>query len=238
MDEGGHGTLRHTMKPRRVSVQFRAAPDEGEGVLVGYATLFDSPYKVGRNEYESISRGAFDETLRDQGAVIPIFWEHTWNSSKGTPQPPIGVATAESDEHGLKVKAQLFHDDLPAAKSVWLAARAGGLREWSIGYVPQDVHQDTEMKNLEHVDACELLEASVVVRGAANTEMVAVRAATIEDVRASAAEEVVEETVEEVAEMPLDEAWQLLSNPHVREALSVMVQWDTETIETTEEQTA
>lgn len=219
------------MKPRRLSVTFRAAPDEGEGVLIGYATTYDNPYQVGAKTFESITRGAFDESLAEQDHVIPIFWEHTWTERKGTPQPPIGVARARSDEHGVHVHAQLFHEDLPAAKSVWLAAKAGGLREWSLGYAATEVRQDPELRNLEHVDKGEILEASVVVRGAANTEMIAVRAATLEDVRLAAsadAEEGEGGSGSQEPEPMIEEAWSLLSNPTVREALSVMVQWNTD----------
>jgi len=225
------------MKPRRLAVQFRAMPEEGEGVLVGYATVYDSPYQIGDKAFESITRGAFDDSLAAQDNVIPVFWEHTWTSVKGTPQPPIGVARAKSDEHGLRVEAKLFVDDLPEAKAVWLAAKEGGLREWSLGYVANEVRQDQELRNLEHVDRGEVLEASVVVRGAANTEMIAVRAATIDDVRLAAAESQESNEDRSEADDPaiLEEAWSLLSNPAVREALSVMVQWNTGN-ETDEEQ--
>lgn len=227
------------MKPRRLAVKFRAAPDEGEGVLIGYASTYDAPYQLSARAFESITRGAFDESLAAQDNVIPIFWEHTWTDVKGTPQPPIGVARARSDEHGVHVHAQLFHEDLPAAKAVWLAAKAGGLREWSLGYVATEVRKDEQLRNLEHVDKGEILEASVVVRGAANTEMIAVRAATLDDVRLAAQDAEQGDAAGEAdptAAPVLEEAWRLLSNPTVREALSVMVQWNTETGEDTNEE--
>ena len=219
------------MRLRRIPVQLRAASDEegGEGVLIGYATTYDMPYKVGRNAYESITRGAFDDDIADREGVYPIFYEHGW--AKEDPQVPIGIGYFRSDDKGVHVKAELFTDDLAEARVVYRSAKAGSLKEWSLGFGVNESRFDSELRTLEHVDRGFLLEASVVVKGAADTEMIEVRSATIVD----EPEAETEQGSEQEQPVLLDEAWSLFANPAVREAFSVMVQSDIKNAQPTEE---
>ncbi len=152
------------------SIRFRAEPTGGEGVLVGYATVWGVTYPVGGGLREQIARGAFAASLAAQGGVIPTFYEHDWSQ-------PLGWAQASEDATGLRVEARLLIDENEKARSVWRAAQAGALKEWSIGYRPETITlSDSEAGPVEIVEVAELIEASVVVRGAnPATSMVNVR---------------------------------------------------------------
>lgn len=155
---------------RHFPMEFRAATEgEPEGTLVGYASVYDVEYRIGWGMSESITPGAFDTSLAGNGGVLPIFYQHDWSD-------PIGTAVATSDSHGVKVTASLFIDTNPKAMSVYRAAKAGALREWSIGFYPSTLRTEAEEPDHEHVDEGDLAEASVVVRGAnPATEMLDVR---------------------------------------------------------------
>lgn len=166
---------------RHFKIELRAKDvepsDDGEtpqGILEGYASVYDAEYRVGYFTNEIIAPGAFGESLKRQGGVIPIFYEHDWND-------PIGFANAEEDEKGLRVEALLFIEDSSRARTVYRAVAAGALREWSIGFLPETIelstNDETEM-DVETVTRGDLVEASVVVRGAnPETEMIDVRSA-------------------------------------------------------------
>lgn len=156
---------------RYFPIELRAQADGPEGVLVGYASVFDAQYRIGYGLKESITKGAFAKSLSDRDGVLPIFYEHDWDN-------PIGYASAKEDQKGVHVEATLFVDFNERARSVYEAAKAGALREWSIGFYPTTIRKDEEDPSLEHVEEGELVEASVVVKGAnPKTEMVEVRSA-------------------------------------------------------------
>ncbi len=160
---------------RRFAVEFRAAPeDQGEGILEGYASVYERSYAIGRTTNECITRGAFDAQCGAEEVALPLFYEHDWDN-------PIGVVYARSDSKGVRVRAELFIDANERARSVYLAAKAGALREWSIGF--RAGNDDIRVVgDTEHVDRGELIETSIVVRGAnRDTEMLSVRAADDED---------------------------------------------------------
>lgn len=159
------------VKLRHLPVELRAEKDAPAGVLRGYITTFDSPYNIGGNLFEEIARAAFDASLAQRDNVIPIFYQHDWDN-------PIGYATVRSDAHGAMVEVQLFIDANERARSVWLAAAAGALREWSVGFYPKVIEtREDDGKIIERIIEGDLAEASVVVRGAnADTSMLEVRA--------------------------------------------------------------
>lgn len=160
---------------RHAPIELRASTEEGsEGRLRGYASVYDVSYRIGWGLREEIAPGAFADSLAARDGVIPIFYQHDWND-------PIGVARATEDSKGVHVEAQLFVDDNERARSVWLAAKAGALREWSIGFYPSTIEvrsaDDDSGTEIERIIDGDLAEASVVVRGAnPATEMLEVRA--------------------------------------------------------------
>lgn len=161
------------LKLRRFGVELRAAAgdDAPEGVLEGYATVYDVGYGIGWGITEQIAPGCFDRSIADQNGIIPIFYMHDWDN-------PIGHATVTSDAKGVRVVATLYIDVNERAMSVWLAAKAGALREWSIGFYPQtiEINVGEDGDDTETITAGDLAEASIVVRGAnPETEMIDVR---------------------------------------------------------------
>lgn len=212
-----HDTVRR-MKIRRLPVTFRAEPELGEGVVVGYVTKYDVEYQIGFSTRERIASGAFDESLAGQTS-LPIFWEHDWAAG------PIGITTnAGGDDDGVRVEAQLFLDD-PRGRSVWRAMEAGALREWSVGYYPQEIVIDEEDPGLETITRGDLAEASVVVRGAnPDTETVEVRKHREDDEEIIDDPELRDEN-DDIRELDperdiLDAAWRLLEYPEIRASVA------------------
>jgi HK97 family phage prohead protease len=152
----------HTTATMRVPVSVAALPELGEGVVEAYPSVFDVEYRMGFAARHVIRRGAFEATLAEQTSV-PLFWQHAWSWSE---QVPIGHTTeAEEAERRLRIVGQLYLDD-PTVARVWQSMMAGALREWSICYriiLGRTPDQDEDL--LEVLEA-ELLEVSVVLRGA------------------------------------------------------------------------
>jgi HK97 family phage prohead protease len=158
------------MSTRHIPIELRAEADGPEGTLTGYASIYEQPYSVGGGLSEVIKREAFAESVRERGGVIPLFWNHGW--AKPANAVPIGVARVREDSKGLRVEAEVFMDSAEGL-AVWRAAKAGALREWSIGFKADAV---TQRGMTEEIDRGSLVEASVVVKGANPlTEMIGVR---------------------------------------------------------------
>lgn len=192
-------------KARFRTFEVRAAEDGSEGVVEGLVTKFGTEYPIGFGLRESIEPGAFDGSLESSGGVIPIYAQHD-HKHGGT---PIGVGTVTRSDDGYKVRAELFIDDDPKARSVYRAMKARALREWSVGFVTPNESDVVRVRDLEKIVRGDLMEASVVLRGAnPDTETLAVRS---EDEDRSASEERIDER--QVPAEWLDR----LGDPHVRE---------------------
>lgn len=185
---------------REFFVEFRAADDGDEGVLEGLATVYDVEYRIGWGLKESIVRGAFDASIAARGGVVPIFHQHDWSN-------PIGVGYLTSEEQGVNVRAELFVNDNPLARSVYLAGKAGALREWSIGFQPETITTRDDDPNVEYVERGILLECSTVVKGA--------NPSTTMSARAEAEAETVQETDADAPALA-EAVWDSLDNPAVR----------------------
>jgi HK97 family phage prohead protease len=81
---------------------------------------------------DRIEHGAFSKSLeewKERNRSVPVLWSHDKETV------PIGVVSeAVETGEGLKVKARLFIDDNPLAKSVHAAMKGGALEEFSFGY--------------------------------------------------------------------------------------------------------
>jgi HK97 family phage prohead protease len=152
---------------RMVAFRLDVVPDadgEPQGRLAGYASVYNKPFR-GEFGMEQLNSGVFAQHIAEKGNVIPIFYQHGW--AKMANAAPIGHATVEENSRGLKVDAQLYIDTDATAASVFRAAQAGALKEWSIGYIPITITQyEKDGATVEAVDVGTLLEASVVVKGA------------------------------------------------------------------------
>jgi HK97 family phage prohead protease len=135
------------------------------GILGGVAATYGNAY-MGEYGLEQLERGAFDEDLAKRNGIIPVFYQHGW--AKAANAAPIGYAKVSSKAKTLNVQATLFIDSDPTARSVFLAAQAGALREWSIGYLPTKTTnlQTKQGEPVVQTNQGQLLEVSVVVKGA------------------------------------------------------------------------
>jgi HK97 family phage prohead protease len=158
---------------RHLSVELRAATDAPEGVVVGYATVWNTEYPIGYGQKEVIQRGAFADSIKRQSNK-PVYLEHDWKAG------PIGHLTAIEDETGLRIEAQLYIDTSERARNVFRAMQAGAMCEWSVGFLPDadGIKSDGKRPGLDIVTRGDLREASVVNMGAnPDTSTVEVRTA-------------------------------------------------------------
>lgn len=201
-----------THEVRYRSFQMRAAEDAPEGVVEGYITVFDTAYPIGLGLREQIEPGAFDGSLAESGGVIPIYYQHDHRTG-GT---PIGAGEVTRDDKGYVVRAELFIEDDSKARSVWRAMSKGALREWSVGFTTPEDGDVVRDRDLEKIARGDLMEASVVLRGAnPDTETLAVRS---EDEARRASEERAAGSEEPPAETrSIPESWlDRLAEPHIR----------------------
>lgn len=192
--------------------EMRAAQDAPEGTVEGYITVFGTEYPIGWGLRERIEPGAFDASLAARGGVIPIYYQHDHRSG-GT---PIGVGEVTRDDKGYWVRAELFIDDDPKARTVWRTMAKGALREWSVGFTTAEEGDVRVERDVEIIQRGDLMEASVVLRGAnPDTETLAVRS---EDGAGSAPEEqTASQTPAESTRSVPDEWLDRLCEPHIRE---------------------
>lgn len=167
----------------KIAAHLRAVTDDDvpEGILRGYAATYGESYKTGPRSTEAIQRGAFDDDLASKDHVIPVYASHGW--AKESNDVPIGIAHVRSDGDRIEIEeASLYIDTDPKAMSVWRAAKDGGLREWSIGFLPSQVSYG-QTRSDEVIEQGELLEVSVVLKGMATglTGMSEVREADYAD---------------------------------------------------------
>lgn len=155
---------------RQRTIQLRAGAKADQGIVEGYITTFDDPYPIGPRTRESIKRDTFDLSK-----PVPMFYEHDWKAG------PIGVSRSiVADDKGLLAEFELFVDESERARTVMRAMKAGAMNEFSVGFLadPSDITRERSADgDIEVINNGELLEVSVVVRGAnPNTELVSTRA--------------------------------------------------------------
>lgn len=141
-----------------------AAEDGKElGRRKAIVSAFDTKYKIGYHEWHTVKAGAFTNTIAAQASRVPLFFQHNWDWSE---QVPIGFTeAAEETAEGLQIDAAFWLDLAPSA-ACWRALEVGALREWSIGYHVIALERDPDDENHFYITEAELLEASVVLRGA------------------------------------------------------------------------
>lgn len=145
------------------SVQMEAAGEDGP--LTGYATLFDAPYPIAPGLTETVKRGAFDAGLRERDGIVPVFWNHGWAK---TNEEPVGWAKLREDATGVRIEEAHLFTDTPRGSSIDQSTRARSLREWSLGFRADKIRKRAANEDIEIGD---IVELSVVVRGAAPTTM-------------------------------------------------------------------
>ena len=133
-----------------------AGPDDGleDGQFTGYASAFDNTDSYG----DVVQPGAFKKTLEEwaeKEATIPVLWGHDMND----PFANIGgVLSAEEDEAGLKVTAQLDMDN-PTAVQVYRLLKGRRIDTMSFAY---SVRDSEEKDGLNYLKDLKVYEVSVV----------------------------------------------------------------------------
>lgn len=157
--------------------QIKAGPDDGlqDGQFSAYASVFGNKDSYG----DVVVKGAFAEDLqawKDSGQNIPLLFGHNMSD----PDFNIGhVVTAEEDDFGLKVTAQLDLEN-PKAAQVYRMIKGRRINQMSFAY---DILDDAAAKSDTLGDYYELrklklYEVSVVTIGAnQETEILAVKSA-------------------------------------------------------------
>ena len=163
------------MLTKNATVQLKAGPEDGlaEGQFVAYASVFGNVDSYG----DIVVKGAFSNDLarwEKSGNAIPLLFGHNMSD----PDFNIGhVVSAEEDEIGLKVVAQLDLEN-PKAKQVYRMLKGRRIDQMSFAY---DVRDGAAVKSDDGEDVYEiydlkLYEVSVVTVGAnSETEVLAVK---------------------------------------------------------------
>ena len=163
------------MLTKNATVQLKAGPEDGltEGQFVAYASVFGNVDSYG----DIVVKGAFANDLarwEKSGNVIPLLFGH----NMADPELNIGhIVSAEEDEIGLKVTAQLDLEN-PKAKQVYRMLKGRRIDQMSFAY---DVRDGAAVKSDDGEDVYEiydlkLYEVSVVTVGAnSETEVLAVK---------------------------------------------------------------
>lgn len=168
------------MKIKDLSVKIKAGPDDGldVGQFTAYAAVFGNKDSYG----DVLMPGAFDQTLAewaDSDAPIPLLWGH----NMADPDYNIGeVLTAEQDDHGLLVTAQLDLDT-PKAAQTYRLLKGRRVNQMSFAYDVTDGGEQTRPadngagdEHFYELRGVKLYEVSVVPVGAnAETEILAVK---------------------------------------------------------------
>ena len=163
------------MLTKNATVQLKAGPEDGlaDGQFVAYASVFGNVDCCG----DIVVKGAFANDLarwKESGKVIPLLFGHNMSD----PDFNIGhVVSAEEDDTGLKVTAQLDLEN-PKAKQVYRMLKGRRIDQMSFAY---DVRDGAAVKSDDGEDVYEiydlkLYEVSVVTVGAnSETEVLAVK---------------------------------------------------------------
>lgn len=139
------------------------APNEPKKI-VGYASVFETPYDIGGQFREQVKRGAFaDAIARDD---IHALFNHDYGVVLG--RAKAGTLALAEDDHGLRV--EITPPDTQAARDLMANIEAGNIDQMSFAFTVSrggqrwDDSGDIPLRTIERVD--ELFEVSIVPRGA------------------------------------------------------------------------
>ena len=133
-----------------------AGPDDGieEGQFQAYISVFGNIDSYG----DIVQKGAFTRTLgewAEKGNTIPVLWGHDMNDAFANIG---GVLSAEEDDYGLKVTAQLDLEN-PTAAQVYRLVKGRRTTSCSFAYSVRDGEKKDDGFHLKDLD---LYEVSIV----------------------------------------------------------------------------
>lgn len=124
-------TLEDKIAQGREYREFQPAFEAGEKVVEGYATTFDDPYLLFKEDgyefWEEVDRNAFDKT--DMSDVI-MQYDH---EGRVIARNTNGTLTLTPDDHGLKVRADLGGTELGA--EIWNEVEGRYSTKMSMGFI-------------------------------------------------------------------------------------------------------
>lgn len=148
-------------KSARFKVKSADEINSGEGIIEGYASVFNNQDSYG----DVVLPGAFTESLKalaDTGRVLPLLYNHDANNIVGE------VQHAAEDEHGLFVRCRFDMDDASAAK-IFRSVKARRLDGLSFAFRVLDGELGKVLDDdVFFIRAAEIFEVSVVLVGANN----------------------------------------------------------------------
>ena len=120
---------------------------DAEGIFTGLAASYDT---VDSGD-DLIERGAFTKTLRQEGNVRPLLWQHK-------AEAPVGEITLTDSPEGLRCTGKLLLavDD---ARKAYALMKAGIVKGLSIGYQSVDATYRGAVRVLKEI---KLFEVSLV----------------------------------------------------------------------------
>ena len=162
------------MLTKNATIQIKAGPEDGlsEGQFVAYASVFGNIDSYG----DVVVKGAFGNDLdrwAKSGNAIPLLFGHNMTD----PDFNIGyVVSAEEDEIGLKVTAQLDLEN-PKAKQVYRMIKGRRIDQMSFAYdVLEGGPATLDGEDVYEIRDLKLYEVSVVTVGAnSETEILSVK---------------------------------------------------------------
>lgn len=138
-------------------LETKSVDEDGPGTFEGYASTFGNVDFGG----DVVEAGAFVDSLRkarQQGRVIPMFWDHN-------PADPIGIWNdLAEDGKGLRVKGELLVDSDPQARRIHALLKRKGIGGLSIGYrvPPGGIEPDEKRPGVQRLVKLDLREVSLV----------------------------------------------------------------------------
>ena len=108
--------------------QTREDSEKNELIIEGYFSVFDSPYEIGRDAYETVSRNAFSDTL---GGDIRALINHDTSLVLG--RTTVGTLELATDEHGLFGRIKINPNDSDAM-NIYERVKRGDVNQCSFGF--------------------------------------------------------------------------------------------------------
>lgn len=147
----------------RCPLEVKAAADGDEpGTFEGYGSVYNVLDSYG----DIVVKGAFEDTLKAwkaKGKLPPMLLQHGGGMFGGSALDAVPIGKWEEmreDDTGLFVKGRLLAMDTDRGRTIYAAAKDGGLDGLSIGFTPKQVKVGTKptepARTLQKVDLWEL----------------------------------------------------------------------------------
>src|SRR5271169_5895765 len=147
-----------------------------EGIVSGYASVFDTPYSMPGGFDETVHRSAFDKTLASRPDV-QLTLNHQGLPLARTTVPPgrPGHLQLSTDDRGLRFEARLDRND-PDTQTVLVKLTSGLLDQASFAFrcIRDDWSSDRSLRTLQEVSLARG-DVSIVNYGASPSTTVAAR---------------------------------------------------------------